>query len=75
MSTQTLLQQLRGKGWGDTDIGEELEVDRATVYRWRAGISVPQNEKAVYDALRRLLRRQGPPGGRRKDLAGASPAR
>ena len=74
MSTQSLLQQLRNKGWSDSDIAEELGTDRATAYRWRLGISVPQNEKRVYDDLRRLLRRQGPPGRRRKDPAGDSPA-
>jgi transcriptional regulator with XRE-family HTH domain len=73
MSTQSLLQQLRDKGWSDTDIAEALGVDRATVYRWRQGVAVPQNEVVIYNTLRRLARRIGPP--RRKTLAGDSPAR
>jgi hypothetical protein len=61
MNTQELLQQLRDKGWGDTAIGEALGVSYVTVYRWRMGQRSPENEKPVMEALRRLLRRKGPP--------------
>jgi transcriptional regulator with XRE-family HTH domain len=72
MNIQELLQQLRDKGWGDSDIGDALGVSRVTVYRWRNG-QPPENVVMLSHSLRRLLRRAGPP--RRKDLAGTSPAR
>jgi hypothetical protein len=72
MTTRDLLQQLRDKGWGDSALAEALGIDRATVFRWRTGGSFPSREKEIYDTLRRLLRRAGPPP--RKDVAGASPA-
>jgi transcriptional regulator with XRE-family HTH domain len=65
---QELLQQLRVKGWGDSDVGDALGVDRVTIYRWRMGQRRPDAEKMVIDTLKRLLRRRGPP--RRKEPAG-----
>jgi hypothetical protein len=69
---QQLLHELREKGWGDADIGRVLGMNPATVYRWRMGQRQPDADLMVRDALRRLLRRKGPP--RRKELAGVSPA-
>jgi transcriptional regulator with XRE-family HTH domain len=60
MNTQEMLQQLRDKGWGDSDIGEALGVSRVTVYRWRRG-QVPENGIMLGLSLRWLLRRTGPP--------------
>ena len=68
MKIPDLLQQLREKGWGDSDVGDAVGVDRVTVYYWRTGRRTPQAEPIVRDALRRLLRRRGPP--RRKEPAG-----
>jgi transcriptional regulator with XRE-family HTH domain len=67
-----MLQQLREKGWADSDIADALGVSRVTVFRWRKG-QEPENVVMLSQSLRRLLRRTGPP--RRKDLAGTSPAR
>jgi transcriptional regulator with XRE-family HTH domain len=72
MSTAELLRQLRAKGWSDAEIGAALGMSVPTIFRWRAGQMFPRSEGPVNDALRRLLRRQGPP---RKGLAGNSPAR
>jgi hypothetical protein len=71
MDIRELLQQLRDKGWGDSDIGDALGVARVTVYRWRQG-QRPENTVMLSHSLRRLLRRAGPP--RRKGSAGAGPA-
>jgi Homeodomain-like domain len=56
-----LLERLRSKGWPDKQIGEAIGKPRETVYRWRTQKMPCQDVKLVGDALRRLLRRVGPP--------------
>ena len=56
-----LLVRLRDRGWSDKLIGESIGKPRETVYRWRTRKMPCQDEKLVGDALRRLLRRDGPP--------------
>ena len=62
MEIQELLNQLRDKGWSDAQIGREIGVTRIAVYRWRVQGVIPATELSVEEALRRLLRRVGPPG-------------
>jgi transcriptional regulator with XRE-family HTH domain len=56
-----VLQQLRGKGWSDADIADQLGAARETIYRWRMGQRHPENVRPVLQSLRQLLRRAGPP--------------
>ena len=56
-----LLERLRDKGWSDKLVGEAIGKPRETIYRWRTRKMPCQDEKLVGYALRRLLRRAGPP--------------
>jgi hypothetical protein len=56
-----LLERLRDKGWSDKLIGEAIGKPPETIYRWRTRKMPCRDAKLVGDALRRLLRRAGPP--------------
>ena len=57
---QQVLEELRGKGWSVSQIADAMDTHRATVYRWLQGWC-PGQERAVVQALKRLLHRRGPP--------------
>ena len=62
---QSVLGELKAKGWTLSAISDEIEVHRDSVANWDSGRHPPANAKVVMLALENLLRRQKVPKKRR----------
>lgn len=56
-TVKNLVDALRARRWSDAEIGEEVGVSGATVWRWRQGQRRVQSPRMVVRALEELLRR------------------
>ena len=62
---QEAIAQLQGQGWSIAAIGDELEIPRNTVERWKRGVMHPRHSKVVLLALQALIPRKRIPKGKR----------
>lgn len=62
---QELIAKLRGKGWTQAAIADELGVDSDSVYRWEVGLRSPANAVGVVTVLRGLVQKKRIPKRRR----------
>ena len=62
---QTIVGELRNKGWTLAAIADEVGTHRETVSRWLSGQYYPENAKAVLVVLNQLADRKRIPKRRR----------